>query len=309
MSNWLKVGYFTEAQEAGPGYWLGRDWVSDGPGRSSKRWRNGRKPRKGALYPRHGPRYDVGDFLVVYITERKVCTAILEVVGEPHWDPKWVDEHSKHGEGERWGVVTKVKGRRALALDDAPALEEIGVLRSSVQRKGHLHLEDWQFEAAQRLIGRVSPKPTQRRRGREIPIEKGEVEGYEVVTKEERRQACRREAALVEDFCAHLEAQGDVVKRNELLPSGGSHSLYSDLFNKSRRQLIEAKAGISRGDIRMAIGQLADYERFIPRLSGRAVLLGAKPQPDLLLLLRDQGIAAIWRNEAGFADNANGEFT
>jgi hypothetical protein len=141
-------------------------------------------------------------------------------------------------------VVTKVKGRQALALDDAPALEEIGVLRSSVQRKGHLHLEDWQFEAAQRLIGRVSPRPTQRRRGREIPIERGGVEGYEVVTKEERRQARRREAALVGDFCAHLEAQGDVVKRNELLPSGGSHSLYSDLFNKSRRQLIEAKAGI-----------------------------------------------------------------
>jgi hypothetical protein len=62
-----------------------------------------------------------------------------------------------------------------------------------------------------------------------------------------------------------------------MLPSGGSHPLYSDLFSKSRRQLIEAKAGTSRGDVQMAIDQLADYERFIPKLAGRAVLLGAKP--------------------------------
>jgi hypothetical protein len=309
MSNWLKVGYFSDAQEAGAGYWLERDWVSDGPGRRSKRWQGGRKPRRGAPYPLYGPRYEVGDFLVVYITERKVCTAILEVVSEPYWDPKWVDEHSERHEGDRWGVVTKVKGRRALALDVAPTLEKIEVSRARVQRKGHIRLEDWEFEKAQRLIGRVTPKPTSKRRSREIPIEAGVVEGYEVLTKAERRQALRRETTLVEDFCAHLEAKGDVVMRNELLPSGGSHPLYSDLFNKSRRQLIEAKAGTSRGDVRMAIGQLADYGRFISRLSGSAVLLGAKPHSDLLRLLRKQGIAAIWRSEDGFADNANGGFT
>jgi hypothetical protein len=309
MPNWLKVGYFTDSQEAGAGYWLERDWVSDGPGRSSRRWKGGRKPKKGASFPLHGPRYEVGDFLVVYITEHKVCTAILEVMGEPHWDPQWVDEHSEHGEGDRWGVVTEVKGRRALALDDAPALEEIGVSRSRVQRKGHLRLEDWEFEEAQRLIGRVRPKPARRKGSREIPVEEGAVEGYEVMTKQERRLALRRETALVDDFRAHLEARGDVVTRHELLPSGGSPPLYSDLFNKSRRQLIEAKAGTSRGDVRMAIGQLADYERFIPRLSGCAVLLGAKPRYDLLKLLRKQGIAAIWRSEDGFTDNARGGFT
>jgi len=190
----------------------------------------------------------------------------------------WVDEHSTRGEGDRWGVVTKVKGRRALALDDAPALEEIGVSRSRVQRKGHLSLEDSEFEEAQQRIGRVIPESTGKRISREIPVEKGEVEGYEVMTKEERRQAFRRETALVEDFQAYLEVQGDVVKRNELLPSSGSHPLFSDLFNRSRRQLIEAKAGTSRGDVRMAIGQLADYERFISKLSGRAVLFGARPR-------------------------------
>jgi len=75
MSNWLKVGYFTDSQEADARYWLERDWVSDGPGRSSKRWEGGRKPRKRTRYPLFGPRYEVGDFLVVYITERLVCTA------------------------------------------------------------------------------------------------------------------------------------------------------------------------------------------------------------------------------------------
>ena len=308
MAYWLKVGYFSKSQESDDRYWLERDWVSDSPGRASKRWKGGRRPRRGAIYPLHGPRYEVGDFLVVYVTGRGVCTAILEVIGEPYWDPSWVDENAEAGEGDEWGVVTRVKGRQVIAIDEAPGLEEIGVPRSRVQRQGHIHLDECEFEAAQGLIGRVGPKPSPMS-SKEIAVEEGKVEGYEVMSKGERRTALRREATLVRDFCAHLEAHGDVVKRHELLPSGSSHSLYSDLFNRSRKQLIEAKAGNSRGDIRMAIGQLADYGRFIRKLEGRAVLLEAKPSADLMDLLERQGIAAIWRSKGGFSDSAKGGFT
>src|SRR5881275_2836217 len=100
MASWLKLGYFTDAQEAGPAYWLGRSWVSDGPGRSSTRWRGRRKPRRGQKYPPFGPRYNVGDRLVIYITRRGVCPAILEVVEEPEWDPGRVDDEARRGEGE-----------------------------------------------------------------------------------------------------------------------------------------------------------------------------------------------------------------
>jgi hypothetical protein len=309
MANWLKVGYFTAAEEAGADYWTERDWVSDGPGRLSGRWKNRRRPKRGSPYPPYGPRYEVGDFLVVYVTKRQVCSAILEVVEEPRWDPQWVDDRAKRGEGDKWGIVTKVAGRKALALDDAPKLTKIGVSPARVQRKGHVRLEDWEFEEAQQLIGRVTERRGRKASQREIPVEDGSCEGYDVVTKLDRRRALRREARLVEDFRAYLETKGDVVTRNELLPVATAHPLYSDLFNQSRRQLIEAKAGASRGEIRMAIGQLADYGRFIPRLAGRAVLLGSKPHPDLSALLEEQGIAAIWRSEDGFDDNAKGGFT
>jgi len=312
MGSWLKLGYFTAAPEADPHYWLERTWVGDSPGRSSSRWRHRRPPRRGKSYPPFGPRYAVGDRLVVYIAGRGVCPAILEVVGEPTWDPDRVDAESKRGEGARWGVVTPVRGIHAVPLDDAPDLQAIGVSASSVQRQGHIEIQDWQYAEAERLIGRRPERRRTSHHGRtsaDIPIEAGEVEGYDVAPPAAVRRAIRRESRLVRDYSAFLQAHGDNISRKKLRPPGTQHDLYSDLFNKTRVQLVEAKAGATRNDIRMAIGQLADYARFVPKRVRRAVLLEAKPHPDLLELLQSQGIAAIWRASGGFADNAGGAFT
>jgi hypothetical protein len=126
MTYWLKIGYFTDSQEAAPDYWMKRSWVSDSPGSTSPWWERYDRPRKGKKYPPHGPQYKVGDRLVIYITEKGVCPAILEVVGEPHWDPGWVDAQSGRREGEEWGVVTEVKGLWSRSLESAPPLEDIG---------------------------------------------------------------------------------------------------------------------------------------------------------------------------------------
>jgi hypothetical protein len=307
---WLKIGYFTVAQEAEADYWLKRDWVNDSPGRLSGWWRTFAKPSKGQVYPTHGPRYEVGDRLVVYTTNFGVCPAILEVVGEPYWDPDRVDARTPEGDGDDWGVVTPVKGLWAMKVSAAPPIEEIGVAKARVQEKGHLSLSAAEYEEAERLIAR--------RKGKKwsagpvtssiVPLEEGNVEGYEVRRPATVQKAERREARLVADFAATLEAQGDELMRNKVLPKGRTHPLYSDIFNCTRKQLIEAKAGATRGDIRMAIGQLADYERYISSVSGRAVLLDARPHRDLLALLESQEIAAIWREGEGFADNADGRF-
>lgn len=311
MRWWLKIGYFTEAAEAGPEYWLGRYWVSDSPGRQSPRWTSRRRPQTGVMYPPYGPRYEVGDRLVVYLTEPHRCPAILEVTGEPHWDPGRVDQEAKRGEGDRWGVVTPVRGIHAVALKDAPELERIGVSSSSVGRKGHVALEEWQYAEAERLIAgrrrrRAHPKPM---RNVPVPIEQGEVEGYDPITPAGVRRAVRREAKLVRDYAESLGATGDRVYRNKLVRRSGAGAMCTDLFNETRNQLIEAKASTSRNDVRMAIGQLADYARFVGKRTRRAVLLEARPEPDLLNLLADQGIAAVWRVGSEFADNANGAFT
>lgn len=310
MRYWLKLGYFTDAATEGEAaYWHGRSWVSDSPGRQSPRWDSQPRPRRGQLYPPYGPKYEVGDRLVVYVKGRG-CPAILEVTAKPRWDPRRVDEEAERGEGNRWGVVTEVKGLHAVALVDAPQLDAISVAPTSVMRKGHLELQEWQYRQAEALIaGRRRHRARRPRRALRIPIEQGEVEGYEVVTSGEVRRAVRRESRLVRSYAAFLEAQGEVVERTKLLPSASVRPLFSDVFNPARNQLIEAKAGSSRNDIRMAIGQLADYGRFLGPDARRAVLLDARPHPDLLDLLQTQSISAIWRQGDGFADNANGLFT
>lgn len=311
LASWLKLGYFTDASEAEAAYWLGRRWVSDGPGRSSPRWGKRPRPRPGQRYPPFGPTYEVGDRLVLYVTRRGQCPAILEVTGEPEWNPDRVDAEARQGDGEQWGVVTEVRGIHAVPLDQAPFLESIGVPPVSVQRKGHIRIDDWQYAEAERLIaGAHRRRP---RRGdtpsNDVPIEEGEVEGYDVRPAAAVRRAERRETKLVHDYCAYVKQLGDEVSRKKLLPPGTSHPLYSDIFNKTRRQLIEAKVGTERNDIRMAIGQLADYGRLIQGTPRRAVLLEAKPHPDLLELLDSQRIGAIWRAGSVFTDNSRGEFT
>lgn len=308
MASWLKLGYFTDAFEAD--YWLGRRWVSDGPGRASSRWGNGRRPRRGQKYPPFGPQYKIGDRLVIYVTGRGLCPAILEVTAEPQWDPDRVDDEAKQGDGETWGVLTEVQVVYSVGLDKAPPLQDIGVAAASVRRKGHMAIEDWQHAEAERLIGGARARRAQRRRTAvsDVPIEEGEVEGYDVTRAATVRRAMRRESRLVRDYHAFLEHQGDEVSRKKVLPESASHPLYSDVFNKTRGQLIEAKADTTRNEIRMAIGQLADYGRLIPDAARRAVLLEKKPHPDLLDLLNSQDIAAIWRAGTGFTDNASGEF-
>jgi hypothetical protein len=245
--------------------------------------------------------------LVIYITKRGKCPAILEVTGAPHWDPDRIDRDDRPGEGDRWGVVTPVRGLYGLALNDAPPVELIGRTRSELGRKGHVTLEEWQYLEAERLLAgrrggrRKSPS------ARDVSIEAGHVEGYDVTPPSEARRAYRREASLVRDYANQLQAQGDQVVRKEIQVPGSRSPIFSDIFNKTRNQLIEAKAGSARDDVRMAIGQLADYGRFVPG-SRRAVLLNAKPHPDLVRLLRSQRIATIWRERHHFADNAGGDF-
>ena len=71
---------------------------------------------------------------------------------------------------------------------------------------------------------------------------------------------------------------------------------------------IEAKGTGSRGEIRMAIGQLFDYRRFITPLLACAVLLPVPPRPDVLELLTSVGVSAIWKDGRSFVDNAGGAF-
>jgi hypothetical protein len=79
VAYWLKIGYFSDSQESSSSYWLERTWVSDSPGRVSPWWTEYEMPEVGVSYPPHGPKYAIGDRLVIYITEKGVCPAIARV--------------------------------------------------------------------------------------------------------------------------------------------------------------------------------------------------------------------------------------
>ena len=65
------------------------------------------------------------------------------------------------------------------------------------------------------------------------------------------------------------------------------------------RLLLEAKGNLDRDSFRLALGQLADYRRFLDQHEC-AILLPAKPSRDLLDLARSQGVAVIWPAGADF---------
>lgn len=299
MSFWVKAGYFSQALENRE-YWLERTWLSDPPGRAAKRQRQ--------------PSYSIGDRLVLWVKDRG-CPAIYEVAAESRYDPAFVEAKSP-GDSDRWGWVTDVSPLFAVNLPDAPTLDAIGVTsrRRAGLQNGRITISAAEYSRAHRLIAETSgalasgASSLAPQTGTLVPIESAASEGYEVRTRASISHAQRREARLVGAYRDHLVGMGHEVFRNLLVTRVGAARLYTDLYDKTTGHLIEAKAGAGRNDIRMAIGQLCDYARFV-RPKRRAVLLDEKPPPDMIELLEDQGIDVIWREGKRFRDNAGGALT
>jgi hypothetical protein len=97
-------------------------------------------------------------------------------------------------------------------------------------------------------------------------------------------------------FAAYLERQRHDVCRLQLWPEGEAAPSFCDIYDKTTRTVFEAKGTVARPAIRMAIGQLADYARLIDPAPARALLLPEKPRPDLMDLVRSQGISVVYRN-------------
>ena len=51
--------------------------------------------------------------------------------------------------------------------------------------------------------------------------------------------------------------------RLAIQPAGSSTTLYTDVWDPDERELFEVKSSASRQSIRMAVGQLLDYRRYI----------------------------------------------
>lgn len=67
--------------------------------------------------------------------------------------------------------------------------------------------------------------------------------------------------------------------------------------------LVEAKGAVTREALRMAIGQLADYSRFLPE-SIRVVLVPEEPRADPLALVESVGVTVVWPSGASYEGSA-----
>ncbi|MGW4153708.1 hypothetical protein ACWEDF_11215 [Micromonospora chersina] len=133
---------------------------------------------------------------------------------------------------------------------------------------------------------------------RDVPIEAHAAETFQSEPKREPTFAERREAALVQRYTTWLAKAGTVATRKEVrLPELG-RPLYTDLFDPSRLELLEAKSSASRNHVRLAIGQLFDYARHVEHTS-LAVLLPSDPGSDLLQLLHSVSVVCIHETEHG----------
>jgi hypothetical protein len=67
-------------------------------------------------------------------------------------------------------------------------------------------------------------------------------------------------------------------------------------YDGDRDLLIEAKPGHEKGDVRIAVGQLLDYRRFLPGRTGTdmAFLTITKPSQSYLNFLLDLQITILW---------------
>ncbi|MGR6967014.1 hypothetical protein ACU610_21370 [Geodermatophilus sp. URMC 61] len=108
--------------------------------------------------------------------------------------------------------------------------------------------------------------------------------------------AQRIEARLVHDFRDWLVQEHGLAATGLRIPYAvEARSLRADLFITTPRVLVEAKASTAREHIRMAIGQLLDYQRWVKPTPNMCILTPGRPADDLLELLGELGIGAAWR--------------
>jgi hypothetical protein len=133
----------------------------------------------------------------------------------------------------------------------------------------------------------------------EVDVESGQVERF-VHAAIAPGEAERREARLVAEYLEYRRRRRapDLI-RLRLRPSGEAQPLYTDLYDRTEHRIIEAKGTTTREALRMAVGQLLDYQNLVGGDARLSVLLPRMPRPNLVDYLAACRIDIIARDEAG----------
>ena len=75
--------------------------------------------------------------------------------------------------------------------------------------------------------------------------------------------------------------------------------LATDLYDVTTDDLIEVKSSIAHETLRLALGQILDYERFIsPKL--RTLVVPERPAQEMIDLFSTLAIRVAWPEDDGF---------
>jgi hypothetical protein len=132
----------------------------------------------------------------------------------------------------------------------------------------------------------------------DIDLEAHKAETFHVNRTRPQTSAERREADLVQRYAKWLKESGHAVCRKQIRLPGQAGALYTDLFDQTDAELVEAKGTASRIDVRLALGQVLDYDRFVES-DNRAVLLPVRPAADLIDLLNAYQISCVYETRDG----------
>lgn len=113
-------------------------------------------------------------------------------------------------------------------------------------------------------------------------------------------EAEQKEAGLTARFRDYLEKHGRDVKRYKITTPAGL--LFTDTADVSSGVLYEAKGTAERMSVRLALGQVLDYGRYV-RGADLAILLPDSPAADLVELLESHNVGCVVEGELGeFSD-------
>lgn len=113
------------------------------------------------------------------------------------------------------------------------------------------------------------------------------------------------ENKLQKRFFEFLESTGEVISQKTIKLLGQQGALKPDFFLENKKMVIEAKPSAAREYVRLAIGQVLDYQNLLRRENNdikAGILLPRLPAEDLIYLCKQVGITLITENdERGFS--------
>ena len=110
----------------------------------------------------------------------------------------------------------------------------------------------------------------------------------------------RKESKLLQEYGKYRAKNNESpLTRCKIKPKGQQEPLFTDGWDEVNKILIEAKSSSSRNHIRLAIGQLFDYKRYI-KPEKLVMLLPSRPKDDLIDLVTGLKIELIFKENGTF---------